>query len=225
MAWAEATSQVQTSIPFVKICIPHYGNVTLEWARRMLMPLEALPQPDFEKQTLLMRGIQNLDTERNELVKSALQDAKTTHILFVDTDTLPENPQDPNQALRMLLACNAPIASGLYRAKQKTGFHYAMWLKNPSGEGYVPAESWTPSCNWIKADVIGLGFCLIKREVFERVPPPWFVWDKPAPSEDFAWCEKVKQYGYEVRVLTDVRLSHIGTLKVLTTGQITTLEV
>jgi GT2 family glycosyltransferase len=125
----------------------------------------------------------------------------------------------------MLLACNAPVASGLYRAKQKTGFHYAAWVKNPRGEGYFPIQGWTAGSNWIKVDAIGLGFCLLKREVFERIPHPWFKWDKPAPSEDFYFCEQLIKYGYEIRVLTDVKCSHIGTLKVHHDGTISTLEV
>jgi len=227
MAWAETEKPLTNSKPkiHVKIAIPHWGNCTLEWARRTFAPLDRDPQPDFEKQVILCRGILNIDTERNELVKEALKDTRTTHILFLDTDNVVEEPPDPNQALRMLLACDAPIASGLYRAKQKIGFHYAMWVKNPEGEGYIRVKGWTPGTNWIRADAIGLGFCLIKREVFERIPFPWFKWDSPHPSEDFWFCELLRKYGYEIRVLTDVKCSHIGTLKVKPDGTITTLEV
>jgi hypothetical protein len=222
VAWLEGI-RGKPRVPHVKILIPHWGSVSLEWAKRTFAPLDRDPQPDFEKQTILMRGILNLDTERNELVRVALEDPRTTHILFLDTDVIVEQPPDPNQALRMLLACNAPIASALYRAKQKTGFSYAMWVKNPRGEGYLPVREWTG--NWIRVDTIGLGFCLIKREVFEKVPYPWFKWDKPAPSEDFYFCEQVAKYGFEIRVLTDVKCSHIGTLKVKPDGEISVLDV
>ncbi|MCX7667259.1 MAG: hypothetical protein N2112_17145, partial [Gemmataceae bacterium] len=174
MAWAESSQQY--GLPHVKICIPHWGSVSLEWAKRMFAPLDRDPQQDFEKQVILTRGILNLDTERNFLVKIALEDPKTTHILFVDTDVVVEEPSDPNHALRMLLACDAPVASGLYRANQRHGFNYAAWLKNPDGVGYIPIQGWTQGANWIKVDAIGLGFALFKREVFEKIPPPWFKW-------------------------------------------------
>jgi len=225
MAWLEAETQQRIVIPHVKIAIPHWGSVSLEWAKRTFAPLDRDPQPDFEKQTILMRGVLNVDTERNELVKEALKDPRTTHILFLDTDNIVEQPPDPNQALRLLLACNAPVASGLYRAKQKAGFFYAMWMKNPAGAGYIPIQGWTEGSNWIRVDAIGLGFCLLKREVFERVPYPWFKWDTPSPSEDFYFCEQLIKYGYEIRVLTDVKCSHVGTLKVHYDGSISTLEV
>lgn len=233
MAWEEARRIRRTvrslkqlrKVPFVEICVPHWGSVSLEWVEKTYGPLRWIPQPDFTKHNLLSKGILNLDTERNELVKQALKNPKATHILFVDTDVVIEEPVDPNVALRMLLACDVPIASGLYRAKKKEGFMYAMWVKNPHGEGYLPVRSWTSGANWIRVDAIGLGFCLIKREVFEKIPYPWFKWDKPHPSEDFYFCELLRKYGYEIRVLTDIKFSHVGTLKVKIDGSVSTLEV
>lgn len=209
--------------PHVKICLPHYGNISMEFARCMLEPLDMIPQPDFDKQVLIARGILNLDTLRNDLVQMALKDPRTTHVLFADSDIVPEQPRDPNEAIRMLLQCNNSVASGLYRAKQKGGFNYAMWMRNPAGGiGYIPIAQWTG--NWIRADVIGFGFVLLQKECFERVQYPWFEWGEPSPSEDFVYSEKLNKVGIEVRVLTNCRLSHIGTLKVHTDGKVTVLD-
>jgi hypothetical protein len=222
MAWSLSE---ESKKPHIKICIPHWGSCSFEWSKRTFAPLFVAPQQDFDKSLEMARGILNLDTERNELVKSALSDPTVTHIFWLDTDVIIEEPEDPNQALRMLLTCNAPIASGLYRAKQKHGFFYAMWMKNPVGEGYLSIKEWTPGSNWIKVEAIGLGCCLIKREVFEKISPPWFKWDNPYPSEDFYFCEQLRKSGYDIRVLTDVKCSHVGVLKVKTDGSISTLEV
>lgn len=222
MAWNLKAEEL-TGKPHVSVLIPHWGSVSLEWADTTYAPLKFIPQPDFNKSVKLSRGILNLDTERNELTRYALEDKSITHLLFLDTDCIMEDPKDVNQAVRMLLACNSPIASGLYRAKKTEGYPYAMWVKNPQGEGYLSISTWTG--NWLKVDVIGFGFVLLKREVFEKMPYPWFVWDKPHPSEDFAFCEKLNKAGYEVKVLTSVRLSHCGLLKVLSTSEISTLSV
>ena len=207
--WPSQEGEQQTSQgkPHVKICIPHFGNVSMEWARCMLEPLDVLAHPNFDKQVIIDRGILNLDTLRNDLVQMALKDPRTTHILFVDTDVVVEQPKDPNEAIQILLNCNNAVASGLYRAKQREGFNYAAWVRHPSGgRGYIPIGSWE-SGNWIHVDVIGFGFVLLKRECFEKVPYPWFEWGEPTPSEDFVFCEKLNQVGIQVRVMTDVSCS------------------
>jgi len=227
MAWNE-NQPVETqknTIPCVAICCPHFSSVSMEWVESTWGPLRYIPQPDFAKTPRLSRGILNLDSHRNELVKQALQDKAVTHILFLDTDVVCENPSDPNQAVRMLLSTNSPIASGIYRAKKQKGLYpYAMWTKNPNGIGYLGIESWTG--NWLHVDVIGYGFVLLKREVFERTPYPWFVWKDVAPSEDFYASELFAKYGFETRVLTSVQLSHLGSLKVLCKdAKVTSLDV
>ena len=160
---------------------------------------------------------------RNMLVKQALGDPQVTHLMWIDSDVVFEQPSDPNEAILQLMQCNAEIVSGIYRARQKSGFNYSMWLKHP--QGFVPVQSW--SGNWISVDVIGMGCCLMKREVFERVPEPWFWWGPgESPSEDFNFCLKAKEHGFKVMVYTDVRASHIsGGLKVLSNGSVTTLDV
>ena len=216
MAWNEnlQAQPIKSMIPCVAICVPHFSSVSMEWVESTWGPLRYIPQPDFAKTPRLSRGILNLDTHRNELVRSALADKAVTHILFLDSDVVAESPSDINEALRMLLSTNSPIASGLYRAKKLKGqYPYAMWMKNPNGIGYLGIESWTG--NWIKVSVIGFGFVLLKREVFETVPFPWFVWKDVSPSEDFYACELFAKYGFETRVLTSVQLSHQGGLKVL----------
>jgi len=206
--------------PRVKICIPHWGNVSLEWARQMFGPLQFVQHPAFDKDILLMRGILNLDTERNELVKMAQGDPSMTHILFVDTDVITE--MDVNQAIAQMLAYNVPIVSGLYRAKQKTGFNYATWMKAPEGiKGYVPITQWSSGANWLSVSVVGAGLLLVKKEVFQKVTYPWFKWDQIGPSEDFYFCEKAKKAGYEINVATDIKCSHEGKVKIRCDGTVT----
>jgi len=209
--------------PNVCLLVPHYGFVSLEWVDSTYAPFRWTSNPMFNKSLKMARGIQNLDTERNVLVQYALEEKDVTHMLFLDTDCIMEKPTDINQAIAMLLQCKVPIVSGLYRAKKKEDFPYAMWITNPAGPGYLPVESYTG--NWLNVDVIGFGFVLLERQVFEKVPQPWFTWGEPQPSEDFAFCEKAKKHGFDIRVYTDVKLSHSGTLKVLSDGKVVSLSV
>lgn len=212
---APTAPTVPAGMPVVCVLVPHFGKVSMEWAQSTYAPLMFIGNPNFVKTSRVARGILNLDTMRNDMVRMALEDKNVTHILWLDSDCIIEEPNDVNEAVRRLLACNVPIVSGLYRAKKSKGnYPYAMWAKNPTGGyGYVDIPKWTG--NFIDVDAIGMGFCLTKREVWEKVPPPWFVWDKPTPSEDFVWCEKVRAAGYKIKVYTDVMLSHEGMMKVL----------
>ncbi len=207
----------------VAILLPHMGEVSTEFADRTYGPLKFVPIAEFEKITFSCRGLP-VHVARNMLVETALGDEKVTHLFWVDSDIVFEQPQNPNEAILRLLMCDAPIASGIYRARQKAGFNWAMWTRSPNGDGFIPIQDWTG--NWIQVDAIGFGCVLIRREVFEKLPKPYFTWTDPEPSEDFLWCEAAKKHGFEINVYTDVRCSHIsGQLKVLADGSVTTLDV
>lgn len=237
MSWSISapTSTPTDSLPNVKICIAHNGKVSMEWAQVMLGPMQYVQVPTFDKNVVTMQGVKNLDTERNELAKVALSDLSTTHIMFVDTDIITEIPV--LDAIAILLGRNVDIVSGLYRAKQKDGFPNAVWIKAKPDlippelrkEGvtaYSAIEKWDPpTANMLEADAVGAGFLLIKREVFEKIGFPWFVWDKPYPSEDFIFCEKLKKAGYKILVTPDVKCSHEGNVKIRSDGKIVMPEV
>ena len=229
MAWEIAQTQIaqgqsQKRIR-VAVCLPHTGEWSAEWSDRVYGPLKFIADPRFDKVIFPARGIP-IDVTRNLLVKNALADPLVTHVFFIDSDVVPE--MNPNDAIWMLLQTNAPIASGIYRARQKHGFNFSMWVKGEGG--FIPIADWTKGTNWLKVDVIGMGLCLIRRDVWEKVPFPWFKWgsekDIATPSEDFTACLKFAQYGFEVRVFTEVRASHIsGSVKILSDGSVTTLDV
>lgn len=214
-AQAQPTQQIPKGMAVVCVLIPHFGKISLEFAQSTYAPLMHTPHPAFVKTSRVARGILNLDTLRNDLARMALEDKQVTHLLWLDSDCIIEEPADVNEAVAKLLACNAPVVSGLYRAKKAKGLYpYAMWAKHPTADyGYIDIPKWTG--NFISVDAIGFGFCLVRREVFEKIPAPWFVWDKPTPSEDFAFCKKIRDAGYEIKVYTDVKLSHEGMMKVL----------
>lgn len=234
MAWNDVIqhniiSQVaqQSNIPLVVVCIPHWGEVTMEWAVRTFVPIYTAPHPAFQKDIRMARGLLNLDAERNSLVRDAFAIPGMTHIFFLDTDIVFENPQNPNDAIYTLMKAmnqtGESVVSGLYRTKQKDGFFNSMWKSVPGTNAYSPIQSWDG--NWVFADTIGFGCVLLKREVFEKTQYPWFLWeDKDKPSEDFYFCEKLRSQGYRIAVYTDVKCSHSGHLKVMPDGTVTVLS-
>ena len=226
-AVVQGSPQTSTK-PVIGIGISHEEKITFQWAYRMMGPLLFIPIPWCDKLPLMSRGVPQ-SVARDQIVNMALADPRISHILWVDTDNVcvgpNPSPADPNQALETLFKLNVPIVSGLYRAKQREGFNYAAWVdaKQPDKQAFSPIQSWTG--NLFQVDTIGMGFCLVKREVYEKVPPPWYPWPTVAPSEDFNFCIAARKAGYQINVYTDVKLSHIGTLDVFPDGSIKTLEV
>lgn len=214
MAW---DFEAPSGKPKVCVAIPHTGLFPAEWVEKMYVPLK-LADPSIDKIFRLSRG-SPLPAARTLMVREALKE-NCTHVFFVDSDVITE--ENPNVVLRALLECDVPIVSGLYRVKKKEGYTWGMWKKVKGG--YVPVAQWTG--NWIKVDAIPLGLCLIKTEVFRRIPEPWFYWEDPEGlSEDFYFSELAKKYGYELYVFTDIRAHHIGMFKVKADGSVSTLEV
>ena len=221
-------------LPKIAICVPFNGNWIPEWVERLYLPLMYTPTSNFQKVAFLCR-VPSLPVARDILVKQALS-INCDYIFFLDSDHVTETPADPNVALNNLYQMinksknkddknykDARIVSGLYRSKQKTGFGYAMWLKYQD-RGFTPIAEWTG--NWLSVDTIGMGFCLIDTIVFKELPKPWFKWDESDQmSEDFYFCTQAKKQGYDIRVFTDVKLSHLGSLKVKCDGSITVMDV
>lgn len=224
------------AIPKIAIAIPFKDTWESEWVERLYFPLKY--DVNWCTKAIVLSKAPSITVARDSLVKSALK-ANADYILFVDSDMVLESPLDPNVALNQLYQVinksknkddksykDARIVSGLYRAKQPSGFSYAMWTKiqDDNKQGFIAVQEWTG--NWLQVDVIGMGFCLIDMQIFKEIPSPWFVWNETEKiSEDFYFCSLAKKYGYDVRCFTDVKLSHLGKLKVKCNGSISTPDV
>lgn len=220
-----------TNKPKIAIAIPYNGKWYPEWTEKVYVPLKYVPISWCDKQTFLCK-VPSISVARDILVNSALK-AGCDYVFFLDTDLIFETPIDPNKALEILYQVinkdpnkkDGKIVSGLYRAKQKTGFSYAMWMKAPNNiNGFVSIQEWTG--NWIQVDTVGLGCCLINIEIFKSMKRPFFHWElNEDVSEDFYFFKLAKEHGYDLHAFTDVKLSHLGTLKVKCNGDIVIPEM
>ena len=232
-AWP-STPRPDSGLPKIAVAIPFNGNWIPEWVEKQYLPLMYQPTNWCQKIAFLTR-VPSISVARNTLVEQALN-INADYLLFLDSDIVMESPSDPNVALSQLYQImnkstnkddkdykSGRMISGLYRAKQKTGFSFAAWIKYQD-KGFTPLTKWQG--NLLNVDVVGMGFCLIDMKVFKEVPGPWFVWNLPnGISEDFYFCILAKKYGYDTKVFSDVKLSHLGTLKVKTDGTITVPDV
>lgn len=224
--------------PKIAIAVPYNGAFNPEWVENTYGPIRYMGLDWCDKLPILSKA-PSLPVARDMLIKQSIE-LGCNYTFFLDTDLIFETPKDPNIALRILYQClsdnpDTRIVSGLYRAKKKEGFTWAMWTKPPEGainpkdpnspiKGYAPIEQWTG--NWIECRVAGLGCCLIDNSIFKKIPDPLFRWDgRDDISEDFYFMERAREHGFITKVFTDVRLSHITNVKVMSDGSLKMVEM
>lgn len=130
---------------------------------------------------------------------------EATHIFYMDDDQT-----FPRDALTRLLADDVPIVSGFY-VKRFPPF-WPVPMRRVTKEGYTSILEY---CDGLQeVDVVGGGCLLVKREVFEAIPYPWFDYLSPQHrgkpvTEDVPFCEAVKKAGFPILVDFDVKCGHL----------------
>lgn len=155
---------------------------------------------------------------RNRLTKEFL-DGKADALLMVDTDMI-FFPDD----VRKLIDHNVPIAAGLYMAdtsKADAGFLLTHGRTKPEvmfietgPEKPLPTEA-----NYVH--FAGAGFMLVKREVFLAISDEWGWFDyveptdeKPYIGEDWDFCARAREAGFEILLDPTVTPGHLKTLAI-----------
>lgn len=176
------------------------GFTSIEWSfalRKLHLP----EGTDFVK----IPGLP-FDHARNEIVKKAVKNG-SDWLFFLDDDVLP-----PPDAFLQLTAWKKPVVSGLYYKRQgkivptayREGAHGPVPIPSVGTPGFV--------------DFVGGGCLLIHKVVFEKLKYPWFEWtidqealpSKDRLGEDFNFCRKARQAGFEVFLDTTVKCRHLG---------------
>jgi len=113
-------------------------------------------------------------------------------IFWLDTDTIPHNLG----TIKTLLSWEKPFVSGLYFYKrtkvpvavnEKTGTNFTIEELETASAERKPILVWG----------VGLGCCLMAREVFERFAFDFTKYGDRV-GEDFMYCEQAKLAGYDV---------------------------
>jgi len=170
---------------------------------------------------------QEIGDARNAAVDYALKSG-AEYIFFRDNDTFARP-----EALATLFSLRADIAGGIYYNKQWPS--EPLVFKYPQMGGY---KDWRFG-DVVECDAIGMGCCLVRTEVFEKIPPPWFRtirgatefavepvmdWAKKqmdallSPdnihgdmTEDIYFCLKARAAGFKVYAHAGVQCAHLDT--------------
>ncbi len=144
---------------------------------------------------------------------------KYDYIMWIDHDQVYE-PED----FFKLLESPHDVTCGAYRALATSGYPeecYPAWTKGSQ----IPFEPLTPTAveayaakhgRYIPLDITGMGWMLVRKGVFERIPSPWFGKDDRVESfgvcdmsgEDAVFCRKLHTLGIDCMLDTRVRVGH-----------------
>lgn len=136
---------------------------------------------------------------RNTIVEYFM-DSKHDYLLMVDSDTVP-----PGDALDHIDTLDLPkdkpkILTGITHIKDGEGKRVNVFINHEDVEKSMQLED-LPKDRF-KIAGCGASFLLVHREVFEKIPKPWFKaieFDNGNKcSEDLYFCEQANNAGYEI---------------------------
>jgi len=151
---------------------------------------------------------------RNDLARTAKDKLdeytgkKYTHILWLDDDHV-FNPD-----LAVYLAANGELdmVSALYYGREKP--LPVVYVKDDTDDKYRHFPLVYVPPNLIEVDAVGMGACLMRRDVLDRVPEPWFTFN--SAGEDIYFCVHAKEAGIKIYCDGSYGLGHIGPPQIVT---------
>lgn len=151
----------------------------------------------------IMESGSSIATMRNSLVRRALANDDTSHVLFVDDDQM-----FPADMLHTLLSRNVDIIGANVVRKEANPRTNARKLESNDCAWTTPS-----SAGIEEVDYVGTGVMLISRKALETVGEPQFFYDiKNNVGEDVNFCFSARKKGLKVYIDHDVskKVKHVG---------------
>jgi hypothetical protein len=154
--------------------------------------------------TYLRCSTGHIEDMRNELVKKALH-SDCTHLIMMDTDQIYHE-----KTISRLLSHKLPIV-GCLVYRRYPPFDPLMF-RGSQGK-YLGITEWEED-GLIDVDATGTGCLMFDMDIFKKLPEPWFKEvkseDGKVTGEDFYFCEKAREAGYEIFVDTSIPAGHLS---------------
>jgi hypothetical protein len=140
----------------------------------------------------------------NSLIKGFLR-SEADSILFIDDDMVFKN-EDLDRLRDDQESWKYDGVMGLCQSRQPP--HRSLVLKkNPEGDGFLVGGSPDPD-SVVEVGIVGLGFTIFKRSLFENNEEPYFYFNKEGDGEDAIFCINAAKNGARFAVNTRVQIGH-----------------
>lgn len=205
------------------IALPAYDfKVSLKLAVSLARFTQIAPQHGIDVHIGSICGCSVVSRARNLLVKDFL-DSDATELLFIDSDINFE----PEDILR-LMAWGTDTRKGIVAAVPRVRDPNPVYIANLD---YDENHELTMNrMGLVRAEHVATAFMWVNRKVFEDLVaahPEWTYWDKRAGKdlsaifdfkvtregyigEDFLFCDRAREAGYEVWIDPTITLGHMG---------------
>lgn len=209
----------------VMIGMPTTRQLDIEYVMSLITTREFIWSPQKN---------QPADFSRNVIVQNFLSDPmKPEFLLFTDSDATWLG----KQAVDRLIERDLPVVCGMFFKRDippvptmgpSGGFdergnqlyHFGKTIeailarikKSGLKEDEIHNTIVLPKDETDLFEIEGCGthFVLIKREVLEKIKPPWFQYTTAGAGEDFYFCRKIREAGFSIHADLSVYTGHIA---------------
>ena len=186
----------------IGICIPAHDTLHTKFAISLANLTSRLTRESIPYRLHVVCG-SVISESRTRLANEALEEG-ATHLLWLDSDM-----HFPVDVVDRFLKHDVDIVSGNYSTR------YAPYCSVAFTDKHDINQRLTATRGLHKAWAVGMGCMLIKAQVFETLPKPWFYheYNKTLDTfsgEDIYFCNQAYEHGIDVYVDADIKLAHLG---------------
>ena len=191
----------------ISVAIPTYSDLPPEAALSVTRACLVAQKRGYDIDSVGCTQRELLCHARNRIIEGFLS-TSATHLFCLDADIVL-----PNYALTALVEADQDVVTGIYFQKEppyrpvimvKGGF--SRRRKKERGLHSFIIE-W-PENTIFPIDAAGMGCCLIKREVFEKIKAPWFAWTEES-GEDIGFFMRLRKENVPIFCHSGVICGHV----------------
>jgi len=157
------------------------------------------------------------DWARNEFVEHIMKDGNFTHLVMLDIDHA--HPFDIVGQLCESVS-EDPISRQALSAlafRRNQPYDPIAWKWDKKKKAFYTITTWEPG-EVLEVDQFSGAANIIAREVFERLPWPWFKYEYPErgayPGEELWFCKQARKAGIKLHVDTRIETPHLSVSKI-----------